>query len=598
MATRAGEAASFLRPEILALPAETLAAYIEAPELAEYKLALSRLVRYKPHTLSEAEERILAMQAETSQTARTVFGQLKDADLKFGDLEVEPGTHIELSHGSYAVCLENPNRDVRKAAFHQYYAQFDGHANTFAATLAGSVRQDVFAARVRNYSSARTAALFPDQVPEAVYDNLITAVRANLPAVHKYYAIRRRAMKLPDLHIYDTYVPIFSDLKKHTPWEAGVRAVLESLKPLGTSYGEGTWTRAAEDALVRLIAERGLRKPVVIGHFVVGAQLAIRLAADHPALVGGVVILGAEPMRYFASRRDSSGRTPAGREERAASVDRFQAPRWYKYVTTQTWETNNYAPSQYSSDSARAAALWARSARVPMPVMIRYLCEFIAMDFTDAFAAMTVPTEVLVPSFTPGILADPKQSYVKPLFHDAWETVRGTSPRVTISRVGDSRIFVTDDQPAAVEAAMARVAKGARENSQERQPPYDAALAKQLGADARGMKRYVLVMLKTGSRTDFAKDELHTLLTGHQANIKRLAHEGKLVVAGPFGDNTHGYEGIFILTVATQSEAEALLKTDPAIAAGRFAFEAVEWYGSAALQETVAIHQRIDKTGR
>ena len=370
------------------------------------------------------------------------------------------------------------------------------------------------------------------------------------------------------------------------------------MPPAGTSYGEGTWTRAAEDALVRLIAERGLRKPVVIGHFVVGAQLAIRLAADHPALVGGVVILGAEPMRYFASRRDSSGRTPAGREERAASVDRFQAPRWYKYVTTQTWETNNYAPSQYSSDSARAAALWARSARVPMPVMIRYLCEFIAMDFTDAFAAMTVPTEVLVPSFTPGILADPKQSYVKPLFHDAWETVRGTSPRVTISRVGDSRIFVTDDQPAAVEAAMARVAKGARENSQERQPPYDAALAKRLGADARGMKRYVLVMLKTGPRTDFAKDELHTLLTGHQANIKRLAHEGKLVVAGPFGDNTHGYEGIFILNVATQSEAEALLKTDPAIAAGRFAFEAVEWYGSAALQETVAIHQRIDKTGR
>jgi oligoendopeptidase F len=235
VASRAMEAASYIRPEILALPDDTLKAYISSPLLADRKLTLERLVRYKPHTLSDKEERILALQIESAQTAQMAFSQLTNADMKFGTISIGEQT-IELSHASYARCLEIPDRTVRKTAFHQYYAEFQDHANTLAATLSGSVKQDVYHARVRNYPTAREAALFPDQVPVSVYDNLITAVRANLPKVHKYYDVRRRAMKLADLHFYDTYVPILTDFRKRTEWDEAVSIVLESLKPLGSEY--------------------------------------------------------------------------------------------------------------------------------------------------------------------------------------------------------------------------------------------------------------------------------------------------------------------------------------------------------------------------
>ncbi len=237
IASRAAEAGSFFRPELLSLPDEKLKAYLASPQLADYRILLDRLVRYKPHTLTTAEERLLAMQLEIHGTPRNVFDQLTDADMNFGMIEIAPGETIELSHSSFMVCLENPNREVRKTAFHQFYAQFQSHANTLTATLAGSVKQDVYDARVRNFASAREAALFPDNVPVNVYDNLLSAVRSNLPAVHKYYAVRQRAMKLPDIHFYDVYIPIFSDLQKRTEWNDAVELVIESLKPLGADYG-------------------------------------------------------------------------------------------------------------------------------------------------------------------------------------------------------------------------------------------------------------------------------------------------------------------------------------------------------------------------
>ncbi|QEL17353.1 oligoendopeptidase F [Limnoglobus roseus] len=236
IASRAAEAGSFFRPEILGLPDEKLQEYINSPKLVAYKLLLERLIRYKPHTLLAGEERLLAMQMEIHGTPRNVFDQLTDADIQFGPIEVAPGETIELSHSSFMVCLENPNREVRKKAFHQFYAQFQAHANTLTATLAGSVKQDVYHARVRNYPSAREAALFPDKVPVSVYDNLLAAVRANLPAVHKYYAVRQRAMKLPDIHFYDVYIPILNDLQKRTEWNDGVELVIDALKPLGSHY--------------------------------------------------------------------------------------------------------------------------------------------------------------------------------------------------------------------------------------------------------------------------------------------------------------------------------------------------------------------------
>ncbi len=235
VAARAAEASSFFRPELLALPADELARITAAPELADYRLGLERLARYQPHTLTEGEERVLALQIESAQTAHNVFDQLNDADMTFGKLTVG-GHEVELTHGSYMACLENPDRAVRKAAFHQYYAEYHAHANTLAATLAGSIKQDVFAAKVRNYPSARAAALFPDNVPEAVYDNLVSAVRAHLPAVHRYYALRRRVMKLPNIHFYDVYLPMVGGVTKRATWDEAVELVVDGLRPLGGAY--------------------------------------------------------------------------------------------------------------------------------------------------------------------------------------------------------------------------------------------------------------------------------------------------------------------------------------------------------------------------
>jgi pimeloyl-ACP methyl ester carboxylesterase len=226
----------------------------------------------------------------------------------------------------------------------------------------------------------------------------------------------------------------------------------------GTSYAAATWTRAAEDAVARLITTERLRKPIIVGHFVVGTQVAIGLAARHPDLIGGLVVVGGEPMRFVPSRRDSTGKTPMPRDERARGIDDFFGPRWFKTVIKRSFDKNNYAPAQYATDSLRAAKLWQISSDVPLPIMVRYLCEYMAADLSDELTKITVPNQVLVPGFSAQILADPQQSYAKTLFHDAWDTVRSLNPSLVIRRVPDSRVFITEDQPAAVRAAIDEVA--------------------------------------------------------------------------------------------------------------------------------------------
>ena len=236
MATRAGEAGSYIRPEILAIDDSRWESYMEAPELAPYQLLLERLVRYKPHTLSEREEELLAMQGEMAGATSKIFRQLHDADLKFGFVENELGEKIELSPSTFSQLLISPEREVRKNAFHQFYEQFTAHENSLAAILCGSIQKDVYYARARDYSSARQKAQFADNVPASVYDNLIAAVRKNLPALYKYYDLRRRKMNLETLHQYDTYVPILSDLEVEHQWDQAVDMVCKSLQPLGEEY--------------------------------------------------------------------------------------------------------------------------------------------------------------------------------------------------------------------------------------------------------------------------------------------------------------------------------------------------------------------------
>ena len=236
VATLAGQAASYIRPEILAIPASRMKTLESAKELKPYRLLLERVVRFKKHTLGKREEELLAMQGEMAQAASKAFRQLHDADLKFGFVKNEKGERIELGNATFLSLLMSPKRSVRRAAFVQYYQQFQAHENTLAATLSGSIQKDVYYARARNYESALSSALYPDNVPQAVYDKLIEAARRRLPAVHRYYDVRRRKMRLRDIHHYDTYVPILSGLATRRTWRQAVSMVVEALAPLGDEY--------------------------------------------------------------------------------------------------------------------------------------------------------------------------------------------------------------------------------------------------------------------------------------------------------------------------------------------------------------------------
>jgi oligoendopeptidase F len=237
-ASRAGQAASYVRPEILAISSAKIDEFLQAPALAPYKLLLTRILRMKPHTLGEKEEKLLAMQTEMAEAAGHIFRQLNDTDMKFGTVKDEKGQPIELSHATFSGLLYSPDRSVRATAFHTYYRQYAAHRHTLAASLNASVERDVYYAKVRNYSSALDAALFPDQVPAAVYDNLIASVHRQLPALHHYYDVRRRKMKLKDIHHYDTYVPILAAMRSRHTWDEAVELVLTALKPLGDKYGQ------------------------------------------------------------------------------------------------------------------------------------------------------------------------------------------------------------------------------------------------------------------------------------------------------------------------------------------------------------------------
>ena len=238
LGTKVGEASSFFRPELMGLSEETLRGYLAAAELAPWKLAIERIARYRPHTLNKSEEKLLAMQGQMAEASNQIFSQLNNADLKFGVIKDDRGKTVELSHSSFSSFLNSPSREVRKGAFEQYYAGFDAHKNTIAASLASSVHRDVYYAKARNFATARESALFSDNVPTSVYDNLVGSVRKRLPAVHRYLEVRRKAMKLKELHAYDTYVPIFSDLKKRHTWEQAVNVVCDSLAVLGGDYVE------------------------------------------------------------------------------------------------------------------------------------------------------------------------------------------------------------------------------------------------------------------------------------------------------------------------------------------------------------------------
>ncbi|MFW5718480.1 MAG: oligoendopeptidase F [Spirochaetota bacterium] len=235
LSSRLDATASYQSPEIQAIPDETMDRFLAAPELEEFTIYLRKLLRFKPHILSEAEERILALQEEANQTAYRGFSALTNVDMEFGSVTTDEG-EVPLSQSSFGSLMQRRNRDVRRDAYKRFYAEFAGHENTLATLLSGKVNLDIYRANVRNFPSAREAALFPDRVPVTVYDNLIDTVHENLGALHRYYALRRRALGLDELRHYDVYVPLVPDLKVRHTYAEAVDLITEALGPLGDEY--------------------------------------------------------------------------------------------------------------------------------------------------------------------------------------------------------------------------------------------------------------------------------------------------------------------------------------------------------------------------
>lgn len=226
---------SWLVPEIQRIPEDSLEAWLRREDFAEYRVFLRRLIRFKPHVLSEPEERLLALQAESAQTAQEAFSVLTNVDIDYGQVDTPEGPR-RLSQSTFASLLRHGDRDVRRRTYLQFYGAYEAHKTTLAQLYAGSCKLDKYRSQVRHFPSARAAALFPDDVSDVVYDNLVSAVSAGLPALHRYYALRKRVLGLPELRSYDVYVPLVPPAKARYTYDEAVDIVCSALAPLGTEY--------------------------------------------------------------------------------------------------------------------------------------------------------------------------------------------------------------------------------------------------------------------------------------------------------------------------------------------------------------------------
>ena len=235
LSTQGQAAWSWLSPAIQMLDDNFIDSCLKDSSFEDYRVFLSKLRRFKPHVLSDAEERLLALQSEPAQTPKDAFSVLTNVDFDFGTIETPEGPK-PLTQSTFAYFMRLTDRSVRRKAYLQFYASFEAHRHTLATLYAGSVKLDKYIAKVRKYPSARAMALFPDNVPEAVYDNLVSTVNRNIPALHRYYALRKEVLGLDSLRHYDVYVPLVKEIKIERSYEQAVDIVIEALKPLGEEY--------------------------------------------------------------------------------------------------------------------------------------------------------------------------------------------------------------------------------------------------------------------------------------------------------------------------------------------------------------------------
>lgn len=237
LAVKVMSLSSFMMPKISELTSEQIDRfYAECPELRVYGHMLESVLRQRAHTLSEAEEKLLASVDEISSSAQNIFTMLNEADMEFPDIKDSEGKKHSLSHGKYVSYLESDDRVLRKSAFDSLYETYLKQKNTIAATYNASVKNDIFYANARKYSSALEMALEDDNIPVSVYGNLIDAVHEALPLMHRYVSLRKKLLGVDELHMYDLYAPLVRDIDWKIPYEEAKKTVKSALSVMGGNY--------------------------------------------------------------------------------------------------------------------------------------------------------------------------------------------------------------------------------------------------------------------------------------------------------------------------------------------------------------------------
>lgn len=258
-------ATAWYGPELVALPDESLEKFIgEKPELEPYRFAFYKERRAKEHMLSPEGEGLLAEGAQVLSSSENVFAVLDNADQKFPSIKDSEGKTLEITHGSYGKLMENRDRQVREAAFKNLYGVYHQFRNTYAATLSSTTQQHNFLARVRNFKSAREAALFYTMIPEAVYDQLLEVVHENLPLLHRWAELRKKLLGLDALHCWDLYVPTEEKLDFHYSIEEAKEMIFGATEIMGPEYRH-ILERAFSERWIDFVDNRGKRSGAYSG---------------------------------------------------------------------------------------------------------------------------------------------------------------------------------------------------------------------------------------------------------------------------------------------------------------------------------------------
>jgi oligoendopeptidase F len=237
LSTDFNEKSSFFVPEIMKLNEGKIRQYMEEfDELKLYDFFFKDLFRFKKHTLSKKEEKILASASEVLNAPEEIFDKLNDADLKFGIIKDESGNEVELSKGNYSKYISSQDREIRKNAYYTFYESYRSHKATLSETLISNVKADYFLSKNRRYKSSLQAALFQNNIDIKVYDNVINTVHNNLDKMHKYMRMKKDILKLEDFNIYDFYVDLISEYDIEYKYEDALKIIFDALKPMGEKY--------------------------------------------------------------------------------------------------------------------------------------------------------------------------------------------------------------------------------------------------------------------------------------------------------------------------------------------------------------------------